>query len=114
MAGPDARLAFLDFTFRPEAPIRPCKGGVRAVTDRAPSIPSTLVPVDILSFRSATRDINFDVNNGVVTIKGQVHSDAEKQRVEELAKSAPGVKEVANGLEINQDDHKANRPGDKQ
>ena len=61
-----------------------------------------------------SRDINFDVNNGVVTIKGQVHSDAEKQRVEELAKSAPGVKEVANGLEINQDDQKANRPGDKQ
>jgi osmotically-inducible protein OsmY len=46
------------------------------------------------------RDIDFDVNNGVVTVKGNVRSAAEKNRVGELVKAAPGVKDFANGLEI--------------
>jgi osmotically-inducible protein OsmY len=46
------------------------------------------------------RDINFDVNNGVVTVKGEVRSAAEKNRVSEMVKGAPGVKDLANGLEI--------------
>jgi hyperosmotically inducible periplasmic protein len=47
------------------------------------------------------RDINFDVNNGVVTVKGDVRTAAEKARVGEIIKSAPGVKDMANALEIN-------------
>jgi osmotically-inducible protein OsmY len=46
------------------------------------------------------RDIDFDVNNGVVTVKGNVRTAAEKNRVSELVKSAPGVKDFANALEI--------------
>ena len=46
------------------------------------------------------RDIEFDVVNGMVTIKGEVASAGEKAQVEQLAKAAPGVKDVANGLEI--------------
>ena len=46
------------------------------------------------------RDIEFDVVNGMVTIKGEVASAEEKTLVEQLAKAAPGVKDVANGLEI--------------
>jgi hyperosmotically inducible periplasmic protein len=46
------------------------------------------------------RSINFDVNNGVVTVKGTVRSQAEKNRVDEIVKNAPGVKDFANGLEI--------------
>jgi len=46
------------------------------------------------------RDIEFDVVNGMVTIKGEVVSAGEKAQVEQLAKAAPGVKDVANGLEI--------------
>jgi osmotically-inducible protein OsmY len=46
------------------------------------------------------RDINFDVNNGVVTVKGEVQSAAEKNRVTELVREAPGVKDLANALEI--------------
>jgi osmotically-inducible protein OsmY len=46
------------------------------------------------------RDIDFEVANGMVTIKGEVTSADEKTRVEQLAKAAPGVKDVANGLEI--------------
>jgi osmotically-inducible protein OsmY len=46
------------------------------------------------------RDIDFRVANGMVTITGEVASADEKTRVEQLAKAAPGVKDVANGLEI--------------
>jgi osmotically-inducible protein OsmY len=46
------------------------------------------------------RDIDFRVANGMVTITGEVASADEKARVEQLAKAAPGVKDVANGLEI--------------
>jgi osmotically-inducible protein OsmY len=46
------------------------------------------------------RDINFDVANGVVTIKGDVRTAAEKQRVSEIVKAAPGVRDMANALEI--------------
>lgn len=49
------------------------------------------------------RDINFDVNNGVVTIKGEVRSEAEKARIGEMAKKTEGVKEVVNSLEISKD-----------
>jgi osmotically-inducible protein OsmY len=46
------------------------------------------------------RDINFDVNNGVVTIKGEVRNAAEKKQVVEMAKSTANVKDVVDALEI--------------
>jgi hyperosmotically inducible protein len=47
------------------------------------------------------RDINFDVNNGVVTIKGEVRSAAEKDQVGQMARSTANVKEVVNSLALN-------------
>ena len=46
------------------------------------------------------RDIDFDVNNGVVTVKGEVRTAEEKNKVTELMRAAPGVKDMANALEI--------------
>ena len=46
------------------------------------------------------RDINFEVANGVVTVKGEVRSAKEKNQVTQILKAAPGVKDFANGLEI--------------
>jgi len=46
------------------------------------------------------RDVDFDVNNGAVTVKGTVQTAAEKARVTQLVQAAPGVKEFANALEI--------------
>lgn len=46
------------------------------------------------------RDINFDVNNGVVTIKGEVKTDIEKSSVNEMAKSTANVRDVVNALAI--------------
>lgn len=46
------------------------------------------------------RDINFEVTNGVVTVKGEVRSAKEKDQVTQIVKAAPGVKDFANALEI--------------
>ena len=46
------------------------------------------------------RDINFEVANGMVAIKGEVRTVDEKNRVGDMTKAAPGVKDVANGLQI--------------
>ena len=46
------------------------------------------------------RDIDFDVHNGVVTVKGEVRTAEEKNKVTELVRAAPGVKDMANALEI--------------
>lgn len=46
------------------------------------------------------RHINFDVNNGVVTIKGDVKTAAEKQQVGQIAQSTENVKEVVNSLDV--------------
>ena len=44
--------------------------------------------------------IDFDSNNGVVTITGSVKSSAERDKVGDLARSQPGVKDVVNSLEV--------------
>jgi osmotically-inducible protein OsmY len=46
------------------------------------------------------RDISFEVNNGAVTVKGDVETAAEKTKVTEIVRAAPGVKDLANALEI--------------
>jgi osmotically-inducible protein OsmY len=56
------------------------------------------------------RDIDFHVNNGVVTITGEVNSAAEKTRVFQMAKGVTGVKDVANELTIKNQKKDNGRP----
>ena len=49
------------------------------------------------------RDVNIQVTNGMVAITGEVTSADEKNRVEQLVRAAPGVKDVANSLQIRQE-----------
>ena len=46
------------------------------------------------------RDVKYDVNNGVVTLKGDVPSPAQRSSVEKLAEQVPNVKQVVNELEV--------------
>jgi osmotically-inducible protein OsmY len=46
------------------------------------------------------RDVRYDVNNGVVTLKGDVPSQAQRSSVEKLAEQVPNVKQVVNELEV--------------
>jgi len=46
------------------------------------------------------RDVKYDVTNGVVTLKGDVPSQAQRSSVEKLAEQVPNVKQVVNELEV--------------
>ena len=46
------------------------------------------------------RDVRYDVNKGVVTLKGDVPSQAQRSSVEKLAEQVPNVKQVVNELEV--------------
>jgi hyperosmotically inducible protein len=45
-------------------------------------------------------DVNYDVTNGVVTLKGDLPSQAQRASVEKLAQKVPNVKQVVNELEV--------------
>ena len=51
------------------------------------------------------RDVNFDVNNGAVEIKGSVASAVEKERVGQMVRGVQGIKDLVNGLEIRPDEY---------
>lgn len=44
--------------------------------------------------------VNYDVRNGVVTLKGDVNSQGKRAWVEKLAKNVPNVQQVVNELEV--------------
>jgi hyperosmotically inducible protein len=46
------------------------------------------------------KDVKFDVKNGVVTLTGEVNSQAQRGRAEKVASSVLNVKQVVNELEI--------------
>lgn len=46
------------------------------------------------------QNIDFDANNGVITITGTVKTAAERDHVGDLARSQPGAKDVVNSLEV--------------
>lgn len=45
-------------------------------------------------------DVRYDVSNGVVVLKGDVNSQAQRSSVEKLAQQVPNVKQVVNELEV--------------
>jgi len=45
-------------------------------------------------------DVRYDVNNGVVTLKGTVQSMDRRASVQKLAEQVPNVKQVVNELEV--------------
>jgi hyperosmotically inducible protein len=46
------------------------------------------------------KDVNYDVTNGVVTLKGDVASQTQRAYVEKIAGQVPNVKQVVNELEV--------------
>ena len=46
------------------------------------------------------KDVKYDVKNGVVTLTGDVPSQARRAQVEKIAASIPNVKQVVNELEV--------------
>jgi hyperosmotically inducible periplasmic protein len=52
-------------------------------------------------------DVKYDVKNGVITLTGDVHSEAQRADAEKLAKNVPNVKQVVNELEVKRSHQKA-------
>ena len=48
-------------------------------------------------------DVSFTVNNGAVEVSGSVATMSEKSRVTEMVRSVAGVRDVANGLQVDPD-----------
>ena len=46
------------------------------------------------------RDVNLEVANSMVAITGEVRTPAEKAKGGQMVKAAPGVKGVANSLQV--------------
>ena len=44
--------------------------------------------------------VSVDVTNGIVTLAGPVHSEEEKQKIEETVRSVKGVVNVTNNLQV--------------
>ena len=44
--------------------------------------------------------MNVDTSYGVVTLNGVVESSAERQLIEQIAESTPGVRDVDNEIEV--------------
>jgi len=50
--------------------------------------------------RKLEKDVKYDVKNGVVTLKGEVRSQATRDVVEKLARTVPNVQQVVNELQV--------------
>lgn len=46
------------------------------------------------------RGINYDVKNGVITLKGTVNSTVEREQAQQIATSVPNVEQVVNELKV--------------
>jgi hyperosmotically inducible periplasmic protein len=53
-------------------------------------------------------EVKYDVKNGVITLKGTVNSESQRERAEKIASSVPNVKQVVNELELK--NQKASKP----
>jgi len=47
--------------------------------------------------------ITFDVENGNVTLKGEVDSEAQRRKARDIAMDIPGVRSVANAVRVHSD-----------
>ena len=57
-------------------------------------------------------NVNIDVLRGVVTLKGEVHDEADKARAEDLVREVVGVRDIRNELRIVAEDMgHAHEPG---
>ncbi|HXM93064.1 MAG TPA: BON domain-containing protein [Candidatus Dormibacteraeota bacterium] len=54
----------------------------------------------VLVQRKLNKDVSYDVKNGVVTLKGEVSSQARRSSIEKLANTVPNVKQVVNELQV--------------
>lgn len=60
--------------------------------------------------RQFDKDVKYDVNNGVLTLKGDVNSQNKRHDLEKLAASIPNVQQVVNQLQVKEQRAAATSP----
>ena len=61
----------------------------------------------LIANRLDNQHIRYDAKNGVLTLKGDVDTSAERQNAEKLAATVPNVQQVVNELDVKKGRHKA-------
>lgn len=61
----------------------------------------------LIANRLDNQHIRYDAKNGVLTLKGDVDTAAERQNAEKLAATVPNVQQVVNELDVKKGRHKA-------
>jgi hyperosmotically inducible periplasmic protein len=56
--------------------------------------------LDAALVKNGMKGLRYDVKNGVVTLKGEVNSQAKRAQVEKVAAGVPNVKQVVNELQV--------------
>ncbi|MCC5831732.1 MAG: BON domain-containing protein [Chlamydiales bacterium] len=57
----------------------------------------------IQSYLKNFRNVNFSIDDGVVTLSGSVPSDKDKENLEKAIRKIPGVKDVKNEIEVKEE-----------
>lgn len=76
------------------------QSNTKADTEITASIRRALMAEDSLSMKA--KNVKVITENGVVTLRGPVQTEAEKTRIAELAKAAAGQMKIENQLEVKQ------------
>jgi hyperosmotically inducible periplasmic protein len=56
--------------------------------------------LDAVLVKNGMKGLRYDVKNGVVTLKGEVNSQARRAQVEKMAAGVPNVQQVVNELQV--------------
>jgi BON domain len=94
----DARIAHLSGTVLNDLTIESAGGTLESADDQISRTLRKLMDDDPIL---KDRNIDFEIENGVVTVTGEVRTPAERNKVTDLVRAVPAVKDVANVLEIN-------------
>lgn len=92
-----------------ELGVRP--DGVESAARKIDSNVDTAIEKDykavLIANRLDNQHIRYDAKNGVLTLKGDVDTAAERQNAEKLAATVPNVQQVVNELDVKKGRHKA-------
>jgi hyperosmotically inducible periplasmic protein len=97
-----AKSAAAGFVVSNEIGVRPegVEGAARKIDSKVDSAIEKDFKAVIIANRLEKQHIRFDAKNGVLTLKGDVDTPAQRQQVEKLAASVPNVQQVVNELDV--------------
>lgn len=108
-----AKTAAGGYVVSNEVGVRPegVEGEARKIDSNVDSAIEKDFKAVIIAHRLEKQHIRYDAKNGVLTLKGDVDTAAQREQVEKLAASVPNVQQVVNELDVKGAKHRS-APGD--